>query len=94
MRNREGFFQISVLTWNATISRPKDLAEALARHARETLRRLERQSAEALAPLREALSKVLGLHFTDWSVCVSACISILSGLSTCVSLRKLLLLFP
>ena len=58
-------FLISVLTWNATISRPKDLAEALARYARETLRRLERQSAEALAPLREALSKVLGLHFTD-----------------------------
>ncbi len=58
-------FLISVLTWDATISRPKDLAEALARYAREALRRLEHQSAEALAPLRLALSNVLGLHFTD-----------------------------
>ena len=58
-------FLISVLTWSATISRPKDLAEALARYAREALRRLEHQSAEALAPLRLALSNVLGLHFTD-----------------------------
>jgi Type ISP C-terminal specificity domain/N-6 DNA Methylase len=58
-------FLISVLTWDAPISRPKDLAEALARYAREALRRLEHQSAEALAPLRLALSKVLGLHFTD-----------------------------
>lgn len=58
-------FLISVLTWSATIFRPKELAEALARYAREALRRLEHQSGEAMVPIRLALSKVLGLHFTD-----------------------------
>src|SRR6266566_3070959 len=58
-------FLISVLTWNATITRPKELAEALARYARETLRRLEHQPSELLGSLRVALSEVLGLHFTD-----------------------------
>lgn len=66
-RHNEGLtdFLISVLTWDATISRPKELAEALARYARETLRRLELQPVEMLAPLRRALSEVLGLHFID-----------------------------
>src|SRR5260221_5668364 len=58
-------FLISVLMWNATITRPKELAEALARYAREALRRLEHQPAMSLASLRKALSEVLGLHFTD-----------------------------
>jgi hypothetical protein len=58
-------FLISALTWDATITRSKDLADALARYARETLRRLSRQQAQRLDLLREALSQALGLHFTD-----------------------------
>lgn len=58
-------FLASVLTWDAPLTRPKELAEALARYAREALRRLERQPAASLDPLRKALSEALGLHFTD-----------------------------
>ncbi|MHB8627988.1 MAG: hypothetical protein ACYDBJ_05800 [Aggregatilineales bacterium] len=43
--------------------RPADLADALARYARETLHRLERNQA-AIDPLRKALSEALGLQFT------------------------------
>lgn len=58
-------FLKSALTWDAPISRPKDLADALARYAREALRRLERQPSTTLAPLRAALSEALGLHFNE-----------------------------
>lgn len=58
-------FITNVLLWDAPITRPKDLAEALARYAREARRRLEHRSDESLAPLREALAEALGLHFTD-----------------------------
>ncbi len=58
-------FLVNVLTWDATITRPKDLAESLARYARETLRRLEYQPTESLITLRRALSEILGLHFID-----------------------------
>ncbi|MGH2517110.1 MAG: type ISP restriction/modification enzyme, partial [Ktedonobacterales bacterium] len=58
-------FLTNVLTWDAMIARPKDLAEALARYAREALRRLAIQPAASLDPLRRALSEALGLHFTD-----------------------------
>jgi hypothetical protein len=55
-------FLVSVLTWQATITRPKDLAEALARYAREARRRLERQPVANLAPLRTGLAEALCLH--------------------------------
>ncbi len=58
-------FLLSVMTWDADITRPRDLAEALARYAREALRRLASQPVATLAPLRRALSDALGLHFTD-----------------------------
>jgi hypothetical protein len=58
-------FLISSLTWDATITRPKDLADALARYAREALRRLTLQPIQNLNHLRSALSKALGLHFTS-----------------------------
>src|SRR5579859_4326722 len=66
-QHQEGLldFLISALTWDATITKPKDLADALARYAREALRRLSRQPAQRLDHLREALSQALGLHFTD-----------------------------
>jgi hypothetical protein len=66
-QHQEGLldFLISVLTWDATITRPKDLADSLARYAREALRRLSRQPSDRLDHLREALSQALGLHFTD-----------------------------
>ncbi len=55
----------SVMLWDAALTRPRDLARALARYARHALRRLEAQPATALAPLRAALGDALGLHFTD-----------------------------
>lgn len=66
-RHEQGIadFLVNVFTWDAEITRPKELAEALARYAREALRRLEHQPAEQLAALRDALSRALGLHFTD-----------------------------
>lgn len=60
-----GDFLVNALSWNAILTRPRELAEALARYAREALRRLERHPAATLAPLREALARALGLHFTD-----------------------------
>jgi hypothetical protein len=60
---RFGDFLITAMTWDAVIKRPIDLAEALARYAREALRRLEAQPAEHLAGLRRALSDALGLQF-------------------------------
>ena len=62
--DRFGDFLIASMTWDAQIKRPDDLAEALARYARETLRRLESQPPQALAGLRKALSDSLGLQFT------------------------------
>jgi len=62
--DRFGDFLIAAITWDAQIKRPDDLAEALARYARETLRRLESQPPQALAGLRKALSDSLGLQFT------------------------------
>jgi len=66
-QHQEGLldFLIGALTWDAIITRPKDLADALARYAREALRRLARQPAGQLDHLRAALSQTLGLHFTD-----------------------------
>ncbi|HET9110415.1 MAG TPA: N-6 DNA methylase, partial [Ktedonobacterales bacterium] len=55
----------NTLLWDARLTRPRDLARALARYARNALRRLETQDASALAPLRSALADALGLHFTD-----------------------------
>jgi hypothetical protein len=60
-----GDFLTSVLLWDAPMSRPKDLADALARYARVALREMEHRSDASLAPLRTALSEALGLHFTD-----------------------------
>ena len=57
-------FLQAAMTWNAVIKRPGELAEALARYARETLRRLESQPPEAMAGLRKALADALGLQFT------------------------------
>ncbi|HVX83708.1 MAG TPA: type ISP restriction/modification enzyme [Phycisphaerae bacterium] len=56
-------FLTSAMRRNAPISRPKDLAADLARHAREALRRLESQKPEALEPLQHAMEQSLGLHF-------------------------------
>jgi Type ISP C-terminal specificity domain/N-6 DNA Methylase len=66
-RHEQGIadFLVTVFTWDAEITRPKDLAEALARYAREALRRLEHQPTDQLAALRLALKEALGLHFTD-----------------------------
>ncbi|WIG59645.1 MAG: adenine specific DNA methyltransferase [Ktedonobacterales bacterium] len=58
-------FLTSVLLWDAPLTRPKDLAEALARYAREALRRIEHRSDASLIALRAALSEALGLRFTD-----------------------------
>ena len=56
-------FLIGVMKRSAPITRPSDLADDLARHAREAKRRLERHDISALAPLKEAMEKALGLHF-------------------------------
>jgi len=56
-------FLAGVLTRSAPISRPRDLAADLARHAREAKRRLQRHEIGALAPLQEAMEQALGLHF-------------------------------
>lgn len=60
-----GDFLVTVMQWDAVIRRPVDLAEALARYAREALRRLESQPVAALAGLRKAMAAALGLEFTD-----------------------------
>src|SRR5206468_8131587 len=56
-------FLIGVMKRAAPITRPRDLADDLARHAREAKRRLEHVDMTALAPLKEAMEKALGLHF-------------------------------
>lgn len=58
-------FLTSVLLWDAPVTRPKNLADALARYARAARREMERRSDTGLIPLRKALSEALGLHFTD-----------------------------
>jgi hypothetical protein len=47
------------------ITKPRDLAADLARHAREAKRRLRRHSVETLRPLQEAFESALGLTFDD-----------------------------
>jgi hypothetical protein len=56
-------FLIGVMKRSAPIVRPRDLADDLARHAREAKRRLQRHDMSALAPLKEAMETALGLHF-------------------------------
>jgi hypothetical protein len=56
-------FLASVLTRTAPITRPKDLADDLARQAREARRRLFRQDMTVLEPLKKAMEQALGLHF-------------------------------
>jgi hypothetical protein len=58
-------FLASALSWSATLTRPRDLAQALARYARVALSALEREQGDALTPLRKALEDALGLRFTD-----------------------------
>jgi hypothetical protein len=58
-------FLSAALTRLAPLTRPRDLAADLARHAREARRRLFRQDMAALAPLRHAMEQALGLHFQD-----------------------------
>jgi hypothetical protein len=57
-------FLIGAMKRSSPIIRPRDLADDLARHAREAKRRLERHPAEALEPLQRAMEEALGLHFT------------------------------
>jgi len=57
-------FLIGVMKRGAPIARPRDLADDLARHAREAKRRLERHDMAALEPLQNAMEQALGLHFT------------------------------
>ena len=56
-------FLVGVLTRAAPITRPRDLAADLARHAREAKRRLGRHDISALQPLQQAMEQALGLHF-------------------------------
>jgi hypothetical protein len=56
-------FLAGALTRSAPITRPEQLAEDLARYAREARRRLERQPIEDLRPLQAAMEEALGLHF-------------------------------
>ena len=58
-------FLRGVMTRAAPITRPQELADDLARHAREARRRLFRQDTEAVAPLKLAMEQALGLHFED-----------------------------
>jgi hypothetical protein len=58
-------FLSGVMTRAASITRPRELAADLARHAREARRRLFRQDVTALTPLRQAMEQALGLHFDD-----------------------------
>jgi hypothetical protein len=57
-------FLAGALTRLAPITRPKDLAADLARHAREAKRRLARHDTSLLAPLQSAMEQALGLHFS------------------------------
>jgi hypothetical protein len=58
-------FLKGVLTRAAPILRADQLADDLARHAREARRRLGRHDTSALEPLQKSMEKALGLHFTD-----------------------------
>lgn len=57
-------FLIAALTRAAPITRPQQLADDLARHAREARRRLSRQDMSALEPLKQAMQQALGIHFS------------------------------
>ncbi len=57
-------FLIGVMRRAAPITRAGDLADDLARHAREAKRRLERHDIAAVEPLKGAMEQALGLHFT------------------------------
>ncbi|MDW8300808.1 MAG: N-6 DNA methylase, partial [Anaerolineae bacterium] len=50
---------------NAPLNTPRDLAWLLASYARAALHTLNNQPAEALAPLKAAMYKALGIQFTD-----------------------------
>jgi hypothetical protein len=52
---------LPILTRN---TRPQELADNLARHAREARRRLSRQDMSVLEPLKQAMQQALGIHFT------------------------------
>ncbi len=49
----------------APITKPKELASDLARHAREAKRRLAKHPADALLPLQAAFEAALGLSFDE-----------------------------
>jgi hypothetical protein len=57
-------FLAAALTRLAPITRPKELATDLARHAREAKRRLAKHDTALLAPLQDAMEQALGLHFS------------------------------
>ena len=63
----ERFFDFvsDVLTRAVPILRASDLAESLARYAREALFRVEAHDMAALEPLRAAMTEALGLHFRE-----------------------------
>jgi hypothetical protein len=65
--HEEGFrdFLEGVYARPAPITRPKDLAADLARHAREAKRRLSRHRIDDLTPLKDAFESALGLSFKD-----------------------------
>jgi hypothetical protein len=54
-----------VLLRPAPITKPKDLAADLARHAREAKRRLQHHPHDSLKPLQESFEQSLGLQFDD-----------------------------
>jgi hypothetical protein len=58
-------FVADVLTRAAPILRASDLADSLARYAREALFRIQAHDVEVLAPLRAAMTQALGLHFRE-----------------------------
>jgi hypothetical protein len=58
-------FLRGALTRPTSITRPQELADDLARHAREARRRRLRQDMTALEPLKRAMEQALGLHFHD-----------------------------
>lgn len=62
---RAALENLGALTRATFLTRPQQLADDLARHAREARRRLFRQDMAALAPLRHAMEQALGLHFHD-----------------------------
>lgn len=56
-------FMQTVLQWRTEIRTPRELAQTLARYARESLRRLEMAPPDMLDDVRMVLDKALGLTF-------------------------------